>query len=79
MRCQIPFFGKNKNIINLSSAEFAQKVGKVKCYITANTINFPPQTKPDHMYLNVLGNVYLRPMSKGVTLPDHIIHVYCIY
>ena len=31
MKCQIPFTGKNKkNIINLSSAENAQRVVKVK-------------------------------------------------
>ena len=31
MKCQNPFPGKNKeNIINLSSAEFAQRVVKVK-------------------------------------------------
>ena len=31
MKCQILFSGKNKknNIINLSSAEYAQRVGKV--------------------------------------------------
>ena len=33
MKCQILFSGKTKkNIINLSSAEMAQRVGKVKYY-----------------------------------------------
>ena len=30
MKCQIPFTGKNKKNINLSSAENAQRVVKVK-------------------------------------------------
>ena len=34
MKCQIPFTGKNKkNIINLSSAENAQRVVKVKQFV----------------------------------------------
>ena len=38
MKCQILFFGKNKkNITNLSSAEFAQRVMKVKVSKYVNT------------------------------------------
>ena len=41
MKCQILFSGKNKkNIINLSSAENAQRVVKVKIHSQINKINF---------------------------------------
>ena len=34
MKCQIPFSGENKkNIINLSSAEFTERVVKVKIIV----------------------------------------------
>ena len=40
MKCQILFSGKNKkNIINLSSAENAQRVVKVKALITTAADN----------------------------------------
>ena len=35
MKCQIQFSGKNKETINLSSAEFAQREIKVKTIIYA--------------------------------------------
>ena len=40
MKCQILFSGKNKkNIINLSSAENAQRVVKVNCYNVTELLN----------------------------------------
>ena len=71
MKCQILFSGKNKkNIINLSSAENAQRVVKVK------------MCSPDHccfLPLQVISNVGLQPEEYhdrwGNMLPDDISRV----
>ena len=53
MKCQILFSGKNKkNVINLSSAEFALRVVKVKYNV--DMINKKKQKKKNNIHLSGL-------------------------